>query len=416
MQSSPTLEIGPELIDPACYARDGYPHEAFRALRRESPVYWYDQGPISFWAITKHADIVEICRQPELFSNLPHFQIVVNASFGSDDAREPATIIQMDPPEHRLYRELVSRRFTPRALQSVEAALEPLADEILSRLESEARSGECDFVEKVSAPFPMAVISWLLDVPRDDWPMLYEWSNAVAVPNDPDHQQEGEDAHEARLRASASLYDYFLGLADERRGGDADDIVSLLARAQVGGEPLDPHILGSYYMLLIVAGNETTRNAFSGGLQAIIERPAVWEELESDPSAAKIANAAEEMLRWSTPVANMARTATRDTELRGQKIRAGETVALFYASANRDEDVFDHPFEFRLNRKPNPHLAFGVGEHFCVGADLARIEIRCLLRRLLARCRRFEAAGPATRLPASSVGGLKTLPVRYAFK
>jgi cholest-4-en-3-one 26-monooxygenase len=260
------------------------------------------------------------------------------------------------------------------------------------------------------------VISWLLDVPREDWPLLYEWSNAVAVPNDPDHQQAGESAHEVRLRASKNLYDYFLELADERREGNSDDLVSLLSRAQVGGQRLDANILGSYYLLLIVAGNETTRNALSGGLQALIERPALWEELAADPSPAKIARTAEEILRWSTPVANMARTATRDTEVRGQKIRAGETVALFYASANRDEDVFSDPFEFRLDRKSNPHLSFGIGEHFCVGAHLARIEIRCMLGRLLARCKRFEAAEPATRLPASSVGGLKSLPVRYAFR
>jgi len=416
MQSSPSLEVGPELIDPACYARDGYPHETFRMLRKESPIHWYTGGPMPFWAITKHADIVEICRQPGLFSSRPHFQIVVNASFGSDDEREPETIIQMDPPRHRQYRELISRRFTPRALGSVEAALGPVADDVLSALEAEGREGECDFVERIAAPFPMAVISWLLDVPRGDWPLLYEWSNAVAVPNDPDHQQEGEDAHEARLRGSKNLYDYFLDLADERRDGNSDDLVSLLARARVGGEPLDPHILGSYYMLLIVAGNETTRNALSGGLQALIERPDLWQELVADPSPAKIANAAEEILRWSTPVANMARTATRDTELRGQKIRAGETVALFYASANRDEDIFSDPFEFRLDRKSNPHLSFGVGEHFCVGAHLARIEIRCMLGRLLARCERFQATDPPTRLPASSVGGLKCLPVRYAFK
>ncbi len=416
MQPSVSLEIGPELIDPDCYARDGYPHEIFRLLRKESPVHWYTAGPMPFWAITKHADIVEISRQPGLFSSRPHFQIVVNAAFGSDDEREPETIIQMDPPEHRQYRELISRRFTPRALDSVEAALEPVADEILSKLENEGRVGECDFVDKIAAPFPMAVISWLLDVPREDWPLLYEWSNAVAVPNDPDHQQAGESAHEARLRASKNLYDYFLELADERREGNSDDLVGLLSRAQVGGQRLDANILGSYYLLLIVAGNETTRNALSGGLQALIERPALWEELVADPSPAKIAQATEEILRWSTPVANMARTATRDTELRGQKIRAGETVALFYASANRDEDVFPDPFEFRLDRKSNPHLSFGIGEHFCVGAHLARIEIRCMLGRLLARCERFEAAEPATRLPASSVGGLKTLPVRYAFR
>ena len=189
--------------------------------------------------------------------------------------------------------------------------------------------------------------------------------------------------------------------------------MSVLARARIDGEPLDPHVLVSYFLLLIVGGNETTRNALSGGMQALIERPAFWDELAADPT--KTRNAAEEALRWSTPIVQMARTATRDTEIRGQKIRAGETVALFYASANRDERVFPDPFEFRLDRNPNPHLAFGIGEHFCMGAHLARIELRCMLRRLLDRFERFEATEPATRLRASSVGGLKTLPVRYRF-
>ena len=414
MKQQHSLAVGPELIDPAYYARDGYPYETFKRLRDEAPVYWYGEHELPFWAITRHADIVEISRQPELFSNLPHFQIVVGAEHGSADDREPETIIQMDPPRHRQYRDLVSRRFTPRALGYVEAALEPIVDEVLSALESEASEGEIDLVERIAAPFPMAVISWLLDVPREDWPDLYEWSCAVVTPSDPEYQAGGESAHEVRLRASQSLYEYFGKLAEQRRNGDGDDLVSLLARAEVDGEPIEPHILVSYYLLLIVAGNETTRNAISGGLHALIERPAIWDEIAADPS--KIKAAAEECLRWSTPIVQMARTATRDTELHDQKIRKGETLALFYASANHDERVFPQPHEFRLDRQPNPHIALGIGEHFCVGAHLARIQIRSMLGRIVSRMERFEITKPPTRLFASSVGGFKTLPVRYAFK
>ncbi len=414
MPESRFLELGSELLDPARYAREGYPHEIFRRLRDEAPVCRVSDPALCYWAITRYGDIVEISRNPELFSNLPQFQIAVGAPYGSDDEREPETIIQMDPPQHRRYRELISRRFTPRALRPVEAKLDPVADEVIDALEAEGSKGECDFVERLAAPFPMAVIAWLMDVPRADWPMLFEWTNGVVAPHDPDHQQAGENAHETRLRSSKSLYDYFGELAKERSGGARGDLVSLLARARVDGQPLSPHALASYYMLLVVAGNETTRNAISGGLHALIEHPGRWHELAARPAQAR--DAAEECLRWSTPVVQMARTATRDTELHGEKIRAGDTLALFYASANRDERVFAQPFEFRFDRSPNPHLAFGIGEHFCVGAHLARIEIRCMLRRLAARFERFEAAAAATRLQASTVGGWKTLPVRYAFK
>lgn len=413
-QEERAFAVGPEIIDPTHYQRDGYPHGLFSRLRDEAPVYWYADNTLPFWAITRHADIVEISRQPELFSNLPHFQIFVGAQHGNSDQREPETIIQMDPPRHRQYRELVSRHFTPRALAPVEAKLGAMADELLSALESDAPAGEIDFVKRIAAEFPMTVISWLLDLPRADWPALTQWSNAVVTPNDPDYREPGEDPQEVRLRASQNLYEYFGKLAEERRHGDGEDLVSVLARAQVADKPLDPHVLVSYYLLLIAAGNETTRNALSGGLQALMERPAVWDEIAADPS--KVTAATEEILRWSTPIVQMARTATRNTELHGQKIRKGETVALFYASANRDERVFENPFEFRLDRRSNPHLAFGIGEHFCVGAHLARIEIRCMLERLVSRCERFEPVKAPTRLFASSVGGLKTLPVRYAFK
>ncbi len=405
---------GRALLDPARYAREGYPDALFKRLRDEAPVFRVGDPMVPYWAITRHRDILEICRNPEVFSNLPQFQINIDAPFGSADAREPETIIQMDPPRHRRYRELVSHRFTPRALMSVEAALDPIADEVIDALAAEGPSGTCDFVERLATPFPMAVISWLLEVPRVDWPLLFEWTNGVVAPNEPEYQRAGETPHETRLRCSKSLYDYFGDLAREREKGDGDDLVTLLAKARVDGEPLPPHVLSSYYMLLIVAGNETTRNAISGGLHAFLDHPALWDRLAANPGLAR--DAGEECLRWTTPVVQMARTATRDVELHGEKIRAGDTLACFYASANRDERVFDAPFEFRLDRRPNPHLAFGIGEHFCVGAHLARIELRSMLRRLTARFERFEADGAPERLQSSTTGGWKRLPVRYALK
>ncbi|MEZ4333324.1 MAG: cytochrome P450 [Myxococcota bacterium] len=408
------LDPGRALLDPVLYAREGYPDALFRRLRDEAPVCRVGDPMAPYWAITRHRDIVEVCRDPERFSNLPQFQINIDAPFGSEDAREPETIIQMDPPRHRRFRELVSHRFTPRALLPVEAALDPIADEVIDALEQDGAEGVCDFVERLATPFPMAVIAWLLEVPRSDWPLLFEWTNGVVAPNEPEYQRPGETPHETRLRSSKALYDYFADLAHEREKTGGDDLVTLLARARVDGRPLPPHILSSYAMLLIVAGNETTRNAISGGLQALLENPARWDELVANPRLVK--DAGEEILRWSTPVVQMARTATCDVELRGQKIRKGDTLACFYASANRDERVFADPYGFRFDRRPNPHLAFGIGEHFCVGAHLARLEVRAMLRRLIARFERFEAAGEPARLQSSTTGGYKRLPVRYAFK
>ena len=408
---APNLLAGPELIQPALYGRDGYPHETWTRLRSESPVHRYEGHDFPFWALSRHAEIVEVSRQPQLFSNHPRFQIVVGADYASGDAREPETIIHMDPPRHRHYRELLSRRFTPRALQAAEAQVEAISREVLDDLAAHAEAGECDFVEKVAGPLPIAVIAWMLDVPRADWPRLYEWTNAVVGATDPEYQKPGESARETRLRASNELYQYFAELAAERRHGDADDLVSVLARARVGETPLTPHELASYYLLLVVAGNETTRNAMTGGLLAFLDNPEEWQRLVETPELAT--PAAEEVLRWTSPVIQMARTAVTDVELAGQKIREGETVVLFYASANRDERVFDEPFRFRIDRHPNPHLSLGVGEHFCMGAHLARLELRVLFRQLARRLVAVEQTGPVERLQSSTVGGLKSLPIRY---
>jgi len=409
---SPPDPTGSALVDPDAYARDGYPWQTFAWLRRESPIHFFDREDVPFWALTRHSEIVEVSRRPDLYSNLPHFQINLEAEFGSGDEREPETIIQMDPPRHRRYRELISRRFTPRALAALETELEPIADSILDDLAHEATRGECDFVAKVAAPFPIAVIAWLLGLPREDWPQLYDWTNAVVMSADPEFRNEGENPQESRLRASKAIYDYFDDLSKDRRDGDGTDLVSLLARARVDDAPLDHHELVSYYMLLVAAGNETTRNAISGGLLAFIEHPEAWEALRNDPGLLRLA--AEEILRWTTPVIQMARTALQDVELGGQEIRAGDTLGLFYASANRDETIRPEPTRFRLDRHPNPHLSFGVGEHFCVGAHLARIEIRTIFRLLTRRLQTVELLEPPTRARSATVGGIKRLRIGYA--
>ncbi|MBW2361755.1 MAG: cytochrome P450 [Deltaproteobacteria bacterium] len=402
---------GPELIDPALYARDGYPHETWTRLRREAPVYHFEGPDYPFWALSRQKEIVEVSRQPYLFSNRPRFQIMVGADYGSADDREPETIIHMDPPRHHRYRDLLRRRFTPRAVQGLESAIAAIARESLDGLAAEGLEGECDAVERIASPLPMGVIAWMLDVPRADWPQLQQWTDSVVGATDPEYQRPGESAHETRLRASNELYEYFADLAKERRQGDGDDLVSVLARAEVDGAPLTTRELLSYFLFLVAGGTETTRNAISGGLVAFLDHPDQWQQLVEDPSLAK--RASEEILRWSTPVIQMARTAVEDVELAGQPIRAGETLALFYGSANRDEQVFDEPFRFDIRRDPNPHLALGVGEHFCMGAHLARLELRVMFRQLAERFREIEPAGPVERLQSSSTGGVKALPIRY---
>ena len=402
---------GPELISPDLYARDGYPFATWDRLRREAPVSYFEGPDYPFWALTRHRDIVETSRQPELFSNRPRFQIMVGADYGSDDAREPETMIHMDPPRHRQFRELLARRFTPRAMRRIESQMSGLAREIVDGLAATGLEGECDFVAKIAAPLPLAAVAWLLDLPRPDWTDLYQRANAVVGATDPDYQKPGESAHETRMRASADIYAYFHALVEDRRQRAGDDLVGTLARAEIEGRPLTPHQLASYCLFLVVGGTETTRNALSGGLLGFFDRPSEWRKLVDDPS--KVERATEEVLRWSSPVVQMARTPIRDVEIRGQKIRAGETVAMFYGSGNRDETVFEDPYRFDIDRHPNPHLALGVGEHYCMGANLARLELRVMLRQLAARFRTLEPAGPIERLRSSSTGGLKTLPIHY---
>jgi cholest-4-en-3-one 26-monooxygenase len=396
-----------QLLDARSYGERGYPHEAWTELRRRAPVLWIepDEG-IPYYAITRHADVVHISRDPGLFTNWPRFK----ASVGSDEAAKARTLSSMDPPEHRNYRQLVSRHFTPRALAKLREPIEAVALELMEALGEPGTENELDFVDKIAAPLPILIIAWLLGLPRDDWPLLYRMTHAMTGFADPEYQQPGETPAQTIARGRAEIYAYFADLAKERRARPGDDLVSLLARSTIDGAPIGEEELLAYYLILIVAGNETTRNAISGGVHALIEHSEQWRALRADSSLAS--TAVEEVLRYVSPVIHHARTASRDTEIGGVAIRAGQTVALFYPSANRDESVFEDPFSFRIDRRPNPHLAFGIGEHVCLGAHLARIEIELVLRHLAQRVARIERTGPIERLASANVGGIKELRVR----
>jgi cytochrome P450 len=277
-------------------------------------------------------------------------------------------------------------------------------------LDSAAEISDGDFVRDISAKITIAVIAEMLGVPHKDWDLLFRWTNEVIAPQDPEFAK-GQSAEEVGTRARMEVFAYFQELAERRRTEPGDDIVSVVGAGTVNGDPLPPVELISYFFLLVVAGNETTRNAMTGGMLALIEHPGEWKRLQDDASL--ITPAIEEIVRWTTPVIQFCRTATEDVEIRGKKIRAGDNLCLFYPSANRDEEVFDDPFAFAIDRHPNRHLAFGIGEHFCLGANLARLELRVVFRHLAERLVECELAGPIERLRSSFVGGIKRMPIRY---
>lgn len=404
--ASPSDPSRLDIVSPAHYQQHGYPHAEWTWLRRHAPVFWYERPNFDpFWAVTRHADIIELSRQPTRFLNAPRLAV-----FPADVPPPPEGTIRhllnMDPPDHARYRRVASGWFTPRAVRGMDAKVARATREVV---DAAAQLTGGDFVRDISAQITIAVIAEMLGVPRQDWQLLFRWTNEIIAPQD-DEFQHGT-AEETLEQAQGDLFQYFSDLSDRRRADPADDIVSVIVHGTVNGEPLPIVELLSYYLLLVVAGNETTRNAMTGGMLAFLDHPGEWEKLRAD--AALLDPAVEEICRWTTPVIQFCRTATEDYALRGQTIRAGQQVCLFYPSANRDEEVFDDPFAFRIDRDPNPHIAFGLGEHVCLGAHLARLELRHAFGALRERCDHYELAGPVERVRSSFVGGIKHAPMRW---
>ncbi len=410
-----------DIIGPDTYAKNGYPHEAWKLLRREAPIFYWDRGVrFPFWAVTRHDDIIRISKQPKIFENGPRMAVLVGTDAPDPDDEEATEgvvtgprlvrqLLNMDPPEHGAYRKVSSAWFTPRSIQRMAPEVEQITRERLDELE--ASGGSADFVETVTGPLTLAVLADMLGVPRADWKLMFQWTNQIAGSADPEYQLPGETQFETVRRARESLFKYFAELGKKRLEDPRNDIVSVIVKGRVNGEPLPPFEMLSYFLVLVVAGNETTRNAASGGLLALIENPGEFQKLKRDPGL--IDSAVEEIVRWTSPVIQFCRTPNRDVEIRGQKIRAGENLCLFYASANRDEEVFDDPDSFLVDRDPNPHLGFGIGEHFCLGANLARIELRALFRQLVERFDGFEMDGEIERVRGSFLGGVKRMPIRF---
>lgn len=396
-----------DVSSPEHYERNGYPYPEWAYLRRKAPVFWYERDNVDpFWAITKHADIVELSKQPDIFLNEPRLAVFTN-DFPPPPEDSIRHLLNMDPPDHAAYRKVTSQRFTPRTVQFWEEKVRRITTEILDQA---GERDEIDFVRDVTAKITIAVIAEMLGVPREDWELMFRWTNEIIAPQDPEFQQ-GKTAEETIDRARIEVFEYFQRMAEERRRRPTDDIVSVVANGNVRGEPLPAVELLSYYFLLVVAGNETTRNAMTGGMLAFLDNPEEWAKLQAQPD--RIGPAVEEIVRWTTPVIQFCRTATRDYELRDQVIRAGQNACLFYPSANRDEDVFPDGDLFRIDRSPNDHIAFGRGEHVCLGAHLARLELRCAFEALRERLQHCERNGPVERVRSSFVGGIKRVPLRW---
>ncbi len=407
---------GRELIIPGYYAEHGPPHELWTQLRNESPIHHCTPPDLDpFWAITKHADICEISKQPDLFLNGPGIVVVNEEQKKIRDSGEGLgamrTIIEMDPPEHRDYRKIVSPRFTPRAVTSFDKVVEKSARDLVDKLAGASGNGECDFAVDVATQHPLRVLSTILGVPQESEPKILELTNQLFGADDPDLQREGDDPNQALVELGMELYGLFSGIIEDRRANPRDDLASVIANGTLNGEPMGSMETFGYYLITFTAGHDTTKNSLAGGMQAFLENPDQLEKLRQQPEL--MARAVEEIVRWTAPVNYMKRTASRDTALRGQRIRKGEEVVLFYCSANRDEEVFEDPFSFRVDRDPNRHLGFGIGEHFCLGANLARKSQIAFWKEFLSRLESVEPTGEPVRIASSFVVGLKSLPIRY---
>jgi cytochrome P450 len=391
----------PDVSDPATFA-EGFPHDVFRRLRRESPVHWQarDQyGARGFWIVSRYDDVKQVSKSPRLF-----------CSERGTNIRDPQgmqgggrMMLMMDPPDHVRFRKLVTSGFTPRRIDAIEPHVREIVDAILDQV---AGKGECDFVTDVAAELPLRVIAEFLGVPEGDRHKIFDWSNRLIGFEDPEFMKDA-----ANFTAALEMYGYADRLAEERLANPQDDITTLLLHAEVDGEKLSRPEFSAFFLLLAVAGNETTRNLISHGMRLLIEHPEARERLLADRSL--LPTAIEEMLRFSPPVMYFRRTATQDSEIAGTKIAAGDKVTVWYPSANRDEAVFERPDEFDVARHPNDHLAFGIGEHFCIGSHLARLEIRVMFEKLLERLPDIQPNGPVRYLRSHFINGVKSMPVRF---
>jgi cytochrome P450 len=409
---------GFDLIVPQAYGERGVPHDQWRALRQMDRLQrCTPEGHDPFYPVVRHDQICEISKQPDLFLN--RFGIVLESGEqkqiiqANEGLGQMRSIIGMDPPEHRDYRKVAAPWFTPRSIERIVPIVEESARTLVDALVERASGGEgeCEFANEVAAAHPLRVLSTILGVPRDKEPQLLRLTNELFASEDPDLRRKGEDRTAAIQALAMEFFQLFNAIIEDRRENPTDDLATLLANGKVNGEPMGMMETLGYYLITFTAGHDTTKNALAGGIHALAEHPDEYEKLKRNPDL--VPSAVEEIVRWTSPVNYMKRVVAKDLEFRGQKLRKGDNLILFYASANRDEAVFEDPYSFRIDRDPNPHIAFGIGEHFCLGTHLARQSQRALLREMIGRVDTLELAGDPVQIASSFVVGLKRLPIRY---
>lgn len=402
-----------DITRPALYRDPAALHERYALLRREAPVTWVEGSAYRpFWALTRYNDISEVSRQPEAFINAPRLTLIPQAveehlvAQGQGREKSVRTIIDMDQPDHRKYRNVTQSWFLGPGVAKFQSRVEAIAKRFVDKMAS--MDGRCDFARDIGLWVPLHVIMSILGLPEKDAPFVLRSTQAMLAASDPELQRDAQQYGTAEFQ---QLFAYLGDVVERRRREPSDDLGSVIANGLVDGAAMGMLETLSYLLIASTAGHETTSSAIGGGLLALLEHPETQQRLRADPALWDLA--ADEVVRWVSPIRHFMRTAVADCQIGGVDIRAGQSVAMFYLSANRDEAAFEAPFEFRPDRSPNRHLGFGIGGHFCLGRLLALAEIRALFRELLARTRSIELDGPVEWVESHFVGGLKRLPLRY---
>jgi cytochrome P450 len=410
------------LVSNTTYGNEKEIHRLLTDLRKGDPVHWTEpDGFRPFWSVTKYADILEIERLNDQFLNEPRSVLMskeaelnLAAMWGGPDPKTGRvsplrTLIDMDGTDHRAYRGLTQPWFMPANLKKLEPRMAELARRYVDKMQS--MGPECDFTKDIAVYYPLHVIMSIMGVPESDEPRMLQLTQELFGGGDPDMQRKERDPNSNVI---ADFFMYFNKVTEERRAHPGEDLATVIANGQVNGCPLGPVETASYYIIVATAGHDTTSSSIAGGLRALIENQDQLKKLKENPDL--LNNAVDEIIRWVTPVQHFMRTATEDYTLRGRKIEKGQSVQLLYISGNRDEEIWPDPFKFDISRENNRHVAFGYGAHVCLGQHLAKMEIRAFFKELLGRLDSIEMTGPAKRVQATFVSGLKTLPVRYKLR